>query len=101
MSRRIREIGLRIALGADNNSIIGLILRQSLSLVTGGIAIGVAIAIFATRPLSMFLVPELSPGDPATFFGVIAVLLLVALAANAGPVLRAVRVDPMTALRYE
>ena len=49
----------------------------------------------------MFLVPELSPTDPAAFLGVVTVLLAVALAATLGPALRAVRVDPMTALRHE
>jgi predicted permease len=101
VSRRIREIGLRIALGADSRAIVRMVLRQSLSLVITGVAIGLGIAAFATRPLAMFLVPDLSPTDPATFLGVAAVLLAVALAATLGPALRAVRVDPMTALRYE
>jgi putative ABC transport system permease protein len=101
VSRRIREIGLRIALGADSRAIVRMVLRQSLSLAITGVAIGLGIAAFATRPLAMFLVPDLSPTDPATFLGVAAVLLAVALAATLGPALRAVRVDPMTALRYE
>ncbi len=101
VSRRIREIGLRIALGADSIAIVGMIVRQSLSLLIVGVTIGLGIAAFATRPLAMFLVPELSPADPITFLSVVGVLLVVALAATAGPVLRAVRVDPMTALRYE
>jgi len=101
VSRRIREIGLRIALGADRRAIVGMVVRQSLSLVITGVAIGLGIAAFATRPLAMFLVPGLSPTDPATFLGVAAVLLAVAVAATLGPALRAVRVDPMTALRYE
>jgi len=101
VSRRIREIGLRIALGADSRAIVGMVVRQSLSVVTIGLAAGVGIAVFATRPLAMFLVPELSPNDPTAFLGVVAVLLAVALAATLGPALRAVRVDPMTALRYE
>jgi predicted permease len=101
VSRRIREIGLRIALGADRRAIVGMVLQQSLSLAITGVVIGLGIAAFATRPLAMFLVPDLSPTDPATFLGVAAVLLAVALAATLGPALRAVRVDPMTALRYE
>jgi predicted permease len=101
VSRRFREIGLRIALGADRTAIVGMVLRQSLSLVITGVAIGLGIAAFATRPLTMFLVPDLSPTDPVTFLGVAAVLLAVALVATLGPALRAVRVDPMTALRYE
>jgi predicted permease len=101
VSRRIREIGLRIALGADSRAIVRMVLWQSLSLAITGVVIGLGIAAFATRPLAMFLVPDLSPTDPATFLGVAAVLLAVALAATLGPALRAVRVDPMTALRYE
>jgi putative ABC transport system permease protein len=101
VSRRIREIGLRIALGADSIAIVGMIVRQSLSLLIVGVTIGLGIAAFATRPLAMFLVPELSPADPITFLSLVAVLFVVALAATVGPVLRAVRVDPMTALRYE
>jgi len=101
VSQRIREIGLRIALGADRRAIVGMVVRQSLSLVITGVAIGLGIAAFATRPLAMFLVPDLSPTDPVTFLGVAAALLAVGLAATLGPALRAVRVDPMTALRYE
>jgi ABC-type antimicrobial peptide transport system permease subunit len=78
-----------------------MVVRQSLLLVITGVVIGLGIAAVATRPLAMFLVPDLSPTDPVTFLGVAAVLLAVALAATLGPALRAVRVDPMTALRYE
>jgi len=101
VSRRIREIGVRIALGADSRAIVGMVVRQSLSLVMIGVAIGLGIAVFATRPLAMFLVPGLSATDPVTFLGVVGVLLAVAVVATLGPAVRAVRVDPMTALRYE
>ena len=101
VSRRIREIGLRMALGADSRVIVRMVIGQSLSLVATGVAIGLGLAVFATRPLAMFLVPELSTTDPATFLAVLAVLVTVALAATLGPALRAVRVDPVIALRYE
>jgi putative ABC transport system permease protein len=101
VSRRIREIGLRMALGADSRAIVRMVLRESLGLVALGVGIGLALAVFATRPLALFLVEGLSPTDPATFGAVLAVLLGVALVATLGPALRAVRVDPMTALRYE
>ena len=101
VSRRIREIGLRMALGADSRAIVRMVPGQSLSLVATGVAIGLGLAVFATRPLAMFLVPELSTTDPATFLAVLAVLVAVALAATLGPALRAVRVDPVIALRYE
>jgi predicted permease len=101
VSRRTREIGLRVALGADRAAVLGMVARQSLSLVAIAIAAGLGIAFFATKPLAMFLVPDLSPRDPVSFLAVIGVLLLVALAATLGPALRALRIDPMEALRYE
>ncbi|HKX00697.1 MAG TPA: ABC transporter permease [Bryobacteraceae bacterium] len=101
VSRRIREIGLRIALGAGQADIVRMVLRESLLLVALGVGIGLALAVFATRPLALFLVPDLSTTDPATFGAVVAVLAGVAFAATLGPALRALRVDPMTALRYE
>jgi putative ABC transport system permease protein len=70
-------------------------------LVGSGLAVGLGVAVFATRPLAMFLVSELSPTDPPTFLGVIGVLSAVAVAATLAPALRAVRVDPIAALRSE
>jgi predicted permease len=101
ISRRIREIGLRMALGASPRTVLGMVFRDSFLLVAAGISIGLGIAMFATRPLAMFLVPGLSPTDPLTFLFVIALLAAVAVAATIGPALRALRVDPMVALRYE
>jgi ABC-type antimicrobial peptide transport system permease subunit len=101
ISRRIREIGLRVALGASPHNVLWMVLRDSLLLVAVGITIGLGIAMVATQPLAMFLVPGLSPTDPLTFLAVIALLAAVALAATIGPALRALRVDPMVALRYE
>jgi predicted permease len=101
VTRRSREIGLRIALGASPHDVLSLVLRQSATLAAAGIVIGIALAIFAVRPLAMFLTPEVRPTDPGTFVAVAALLLTVAVAATISPALRAVRVDPMTALRHD
>jgi ABC-type antimicrobial peptide transport system permease subunit len=78
-----------------------MVFRSSLLLAGAGLALGGALGYFAAGPLAMFLVPELSPHDPATFAGVFATLLLVAGAATISPTIRALRVDPIVALRYE
>ena len=101
VARRTREIGLRVALGADRGAVLRMVARESFALLAVGLAIGLGIAAFATRPLAMFLVAELSTSDPATFLTVAGVLAAVACAATLGPVVRALRVDAMTALRYE
>ncbi len=101
VARRTREIGLRVALGADRGAVLRMVARESFALLGLGVSIGLGIAVFATRPLAMFLVPELSANDPATFLTVVAVLAAVACVATLGPALRALRVDPMVALRYE
>ena len=64
VSRRTREIGLRMALGASPASVLGIVLRQSVRLAGSGIGIGLALAYFAVRPLTMFLIPEVRPTDP-------------------------------------
>jgi ABC-type antimicrobial peptide transport system permease subunit len=101
VTRRTPEIGLRMALGADGKAVLIMVLRESGTLVGWGVAVGLGVAVFAVRPLAMFLVSELSPTDPLTFLGVILVLLAVAVGATLAPAMRAIRVDPMTALRSE
>ena len=101
VTRRKSEIGLRMALGADGRAVLKMVLRESGALVGSGVAVGLGIAVFATRPLAMFLVSELRPTDPVTWLGVIGVLAAVAVAATLAPALRAIRIDPMTALRSE
>jgi ABC-type antimicrobial peptide transport system permease subunit len=101
VSRRIREIGVRVALGATPGGILRLVLRQSATLATVGIAIGMGLAYFAVRPLAMFLAPEVRPSDLSNFAVVGAVLALTALAATVAPALRALGVDPVVALRHE
>jgi ABC-type antimicrobial peptide transport system permease subunit len=78
-----------------------MIVGESARLLFVGSAIGLAAALFAARPLTLFFVPGLTGGDPLTFVGVATVLLLTGIAATLGPVRRAVRVDPAVSLRYE
>jgi len=101
VSRRIREIGVRVALGAGPADVLCAVFGESFWLVGLGMAIGLGMALFATRPLAMFMVPDLSPADPASYIVVSAILALVATLASVSPALHALRIDPMTALRYE
>jgi ABC-type antimicrobial peptide transport system permease subunit len=99
VSRRVREIGLRVALGASPGAVLKLVAGQSASLVAAGIGIGLAISIFAVRPLAMFLTPEVRTTDASNFVIVGAGLALVSLIATIAPALGALRVDPVVALR--
>lgn len=101
VSRRTREIGIRIALGATRREIARMILLESARLLAAGIVAGLAIALFLTRPLSMFLVPGLSPSDPMSFGLVTLAMSAAGLFATIGPIRRASAVDPMSALRYD
>ena len=101
VSRRIREIGIRVALGATPAKVLAMVAGESARLVAAGAAIGLFVAVFAVRPLSMFLVPEVRATDPANFLAVACGLALVAALATLAPTLRALRVDPATALRHE
>jgi ABC-type antimicrobial peptide transport system permease subunit len=101
VTQRTKEIGLRIALGATGRQIIRMVLGESLLLCALGLALGLGVAIFAARPLSMFFVPGLNPGDPPSFIFVAGAMLGICLAATLPPVVRALRVDPMIALRHE
>ena len=101
IQQRIREIGIRVALGATPGNVLAMVTGQSLRLVTAGVGIGLAIAVVAVRPLSMFLVPEVRPADPMNFVAVACLLSLVAALATVAPIVRALRVDPAVALRHE
>jgi len=101
VSQRTREIGVRVALGATPVQVLRIVCRDSLLLVGMGAAVGLGLAFAAMRPLALFLVPGLNPSDPQAFLAVIGVLGLVAIAAMLAPAVRALRVDAMTALRYE
>jgi predicted permease len=101
VARRTHEIGIRMAIGASPKDVSGMVLREFARLVATGAGIGLVIALFATRPLSMFFVPGLSASDPASFATVIAVLGLTGVVAVIGPLRRALGVDPLECLRYE
>lgn len=101
VTRRIREIGVRMALGATPANILAMIAGESVRLVAAGAAIGLAIALVAVRPLSMFLVPEVKPTDATNFVAVACVLSLIAALATLSPAIHGLRVDPADALRHE
>jgi predicted permease len=98
--QRTHEIGIRMSLGAQPRQVLRLVMGQGLKLALCGIVIGAAAA-FALTHLMLSLLFGVSPADPLTFTGVAILLVAVALAACYVPARRAMRVDPMTALRYE
>jgi len=100
VSQSTNEIGLRMALGAAQTTVVGTVVRAALSTTLIGIGIGLLAAYVLTDVVASFLY-GVSPTDPATAIGVAGVLLLVAGIAAFVPALRAARVNPMTALRAE
>jgi putative ABC transport system permease protein len=100
VAQRVHEIGIRIALGARRAEVLGMIIRQGMTLVAIGLAVGLAGAL-ATSRLLADQVYKVSIVDPLTYIGVPCVLTAVALLANWLPARRATRVDPLTALRSE
>ncbi len=100
VTQGLREIGVRLALGAERSRIVGLVLSRGLTLVGLGLVVGLAAAFFSSRTLSN-MVYEISPTDLATY-GLVALLLVAAgVAASLIPALRAIRVDPVVVLRDE
>jgi putative ABC transport system permease protein len=100
MSRRTHEIGIRMALGAQQRDVIRLVLHRGAALSFVGIALGLAGALALTRFLSSLLY-GITVRDPLTFVAVSLVLTVVALVASYVPARRAAKVDPMVALRHE
>lgn len=98
--RRLREIGIRLAVGAQRSDIRVLILEQGIRLLGLGLTIGIAGAILSSRVLGSFLF-EVNPIDPAIYLGVSVLLALAALLACWLPARRAAQTDPMITLRAE
>ncbi|MGO4883701.1 MAG: ABC transporter permease [Bryobacteraceae bacterium] len=101
VSRRTREIGVRLALGASRRDVALMIVASAGKLIVTGCATGLLCAFFLVKPLAMFLVPGLRPTDPITFVAVAGLLAIAGLGAAWSPARRAAAVDPMTSLRWE
>jgi predicted permease len=100
VTRKTHEIGIRMALGANPSNVLGMVIRQGITLTLIGLAIGIVAALGVTRVIRSMIF-GVTPYDPATFLAVAAVLLAVAFLACYVPARRAMRVDPIVALRYE
>ncbi|MDQ6623766.1 MAG: hypothetical protein M3Y86_09840, partial [Verrucomicrobiota bacterium] len=100
VSRRTREIGIRMALGAQTSEVLHLILRQGMGIAAIGLTSGLIAAFGATRLLAALLY-GVNPSDPAVFTSVTLLLGAAAFAACYFPARRAVRIDPVVALRFE
>ncbi len=100
VAQRTREIGIRMALGAREGTVVRLVVRQAMTLVLVGVVLGTVAALFLSQTMTKMLF-SVKPTDPATFVGVAFVLIAVALVASYMPARRATRVDPIVALRAE
>ncbi|MGH7869529.1 MAG: FtsX-like permease family protein, partial [Candidatus Dormibacteraceae bacterium] len=100
VTQRTHEIGIRIALGAERQDILRMILTQGMKLAVAGVILGLLGALASTRLLQAFLF-GVKPADPATFLAVAAILVLVLLVSTLLPARRALRVDPVVALGHE
>jgi putative ABC transport system permease protein len=100
VSRRTRELGIRMALGASRSDVLSMVVREGLVLTLAGILFGLLAALFLSRAITTILF-GVQPNDPSVLAGIAALLLSVAAAACIVPARRATQVDPMVALRYE
>ncbi len=100
VARRTQEIGIRMSLGAQRGNVLGLVLGEGARMAALGVATGIVASVAITRVMSTLLF-GISPTDPVTFVGVAVLLSFVALLASYIPARRAMRVDPIIALRYE
>lgn len=100
VSRRVQEMGIRMALGAGAHDVLRLILRQGLGQIAVGMVLGTGLALLVARGLAL-VIYDAPPWDPVTYGAVFGVLALTGFLASFIPARRATRVDPMEALRYE
>ena len=100
VARRVHEIGIRMAVGARSAQVVRLVLGKTLILMIAGAAIGLGLAMAAGQVLAS-IVYQASPRDPAVFAAVVGTMTLLGLASCWAPVRRALRIDPMVALRHE
>jgi putative ABC transport system permease protein len=100
VTERTREIGVRMALGASRGEIVSMVVRQAMAMTIAGVVIGLGGAAFSGRALQTLLF-GITPRDPATYAGVVALLLAASAVASWLPAWRAARVDPAVTLRAE
>jgi putative ABC transport system permease protein len=100
ITQTTREIGIRMALGAQKGTVLGSVIRRGVLLALGGIAIGLAVSLVTVRYLASFLF-HVKPLDWISFCASAGLLLALAILASYIPARRAANIDPMTALRYE
>jgi len=100
-SRRVREIAIRMSLGASRRSVVGLVLRDATVVTGAGMALGIGASVLVTRPLALFLADGLSVRDPVSYVVTAVVLAAVAIAASWIPAWRASRIEPMAVLRRD